>query len=1763
MATNIEITAQLNALLAEQNKLLLVQAKIQKGQLAIMQQMAVAMGQIDVNAMNESLKGVSDQLEAAEEAAKQFGQTTQSAAATAVTSQTQIKTAVNEAADALEAASKKAEEYRINVAAAAAEGAVKGFQFTFSALKGIGGVLDTAIRKFGQFAMAIIRFPIGIWNFLFEKATSGGGGGGLREALEGIRKEFGDLSTGSSKAIIDMAKSMKGELANTGLSVYRTFGNLAERLKTVAELAKALGPLFNTVVSRGLIKSAEAVGAFQKGLGLSNEQMKTLARTAIISGRSIDETQREFANYAIQLGEAFGINTVEISRDMAEMEGDMKHFGGMSRKELGETAVYAKKLGIEVKSLAGIMDQFDNLDSAAEAAARLNQQFGMQLETMRLLKMENPAERMDYLRQSLERTGRSFESLDRRSQAYLATQVGLSQEEAALAFAQENRGLSLDQIKKKSAEAEKKQLSQAEALQKLAGSIERLIKGGGGGVKSLFEAFAQGFERAIFRSREFRQIMRNIRVMLRSTRFAGMEVGRAFVEMFPGVKGILQSLGDLFNPDRWKRTLSKVVDAFKDFFKDLQTNPEAGLKNLFDRLKRAFFDHFDASSGAGRKLIENFKLFFTTILRAILGGLKALIPMVFENLTKLIKGINGFLRGEEGLPIDTTTLGGQIKQMLSELWNVIKEAWPPLWEAIKELFSIVFSKVEAWYEENKLKIWGFLFGPALIRSIAGGLAAALTQSVVKGFTTAAGSSAITKAGQTLVNRITGVTEVADRDITVLRDRRLRRPPPPIPAALRKGAPRTPPVPPPAAEGGLTGFIKRMANINSVDVKKAGVNLLIVAAFLSGAMLIFLGAFAGAALMFENISLAAIAKTTFAIIVMGGMIAAMTGLSKVLSTVNEAALTKSIGSLGILGAMIIGLAGVMWISINMLGGWKESQISGTIKALFAGALLLTVMSVVGMALAAVGAAVKASGGAAALAAGGGLVVVGLMIIGLSYVMKTAIDELSGLDPGKVDVAIKALNAGAELMVVMSVVALAMVGVGWAIAALVSNPVFGLAGAGGLLLGIALIGGLIYGMAPAVKGIMEQIRGMPTVDEDFTKKLDAVNSILSALGTFANIFVKIALTMALVTLLPMLLMLGGPVFAAIGGVVALLGAVGLPYLFSSLIDMFADTIKVISERVNEIQPEKLKLLEALGPVMESMGVLITALQPSPGMLLVGGLFPAETAATIRDYFKELTPILTGENGLIKTAARLTHEMGSISARNFNADAVKAFGSVLSGIGGILQAFSTVFGAAGEGTGQLIVRGITGVFSLGMTEIARTMAGGDAAQEATKLGEFVTTIKGILDAFRDSGLFTNIQEIIRTVGTSVSGMSENTAKAIGPISQIISGIFTFISSFADNMKIDSSVVEAIANGTSLEGIQAAERAVTNLPANVATSIDTVLDSIKNKIGPIISSMLNATFGYTTEEIGRAAKGAEAVMSILTGFSTIMSSLKEAGATETFGTRSVLSSEPPPVLRNFNPATVGSLIGTLGMVINSIFGAGNGQILKTIIEGLRDSGISNLPRGIGEKAKALVDILGMISIVGAPEFGEAISNLQNGRVLEGGVRTATIGTMMQGARTVISAVVNNLGGLFSDREFIRNLSNFSKTNVGRFESLTQTLTSVSGVMNYINTGLGTSVTQAQAQMTNVGAAVTDIITKVTTISNQLSNIEPINLIADLERVGEVIGVGRNSAITIRNDNFTITVNLHVTLDTRDLEAVLVDRRDGRNRFVLSGDPGTPNPSG
>jgi hypothetical protein len=736
MATPVDIATELNKLILQQNQNLLNQSKIQRNQLTMMQKMVELMGimnpgsiSADFEKLNEELKKVDENLEA-------LGGSAQEHLAKVAEETAKLKQKQEEAAAASERWEKTLD--RLGKATMVASSFFGGMGQAIGLLKaGAGGlfdVLSSVTSSIFNLGVAIISAPFKMLGNLLEEASSGGGSE-LKTALEGIRKQFGDLATGSSKAIITMAKSMKGELANTGLSVNRIFGTLAERLEAISEYAKQLGPLF-TNLSGDLMKNAEAFGAYAKGLGLTEEGMRGVGMTALTTGKSFTEVGREVTSFAFQMGDAFGVNGKEISRDVATMMKDVKNFGNLSVKQLTQVTVYARKLGLEFKDMQGVIDKFDNFEDAAEGAAQLSQAFGMNVNALELVQEQDPAARFDKLRKAFYATGKSVESMTRQELKLLAAQTGLSEEAVKLGFAQANQGVGYDEIQKKAGAAEKKQLTQAEAMEKLAGSIERMVKSGGNQTRSFFDAFANGFTNGIKRSQEYRQMMRALSQSLKIVFQAGRQVGKAFVDAFPGIKDFFGGIRDFFNPTRMKKLMSGVVDTFKKFFKDVSEGKGTSFGDLMKNLKKKFFDFFSLSEGPGRKIMTGIKDFAKGLVTILAG----LAKEAMAGLTTAFKFIAEFIKDPSKAFAAVKGAGGgimsSIMELLQPLFDAVVEAWPALKDSFVELLENAWEKLKPVFIDLGKKALMFIFGMGVLKAGMAGigiLALEAGKIFVKGF----------------------------------------------------------------------------------------------------------------------------------------------------------------------------------------------------------------------------------------------------------------------------------------------------------------------------------------------------------------------------------------------------------------------------------------------------------------------------------------------------------------------------------------------------------------------------------------------------------------------------------------------------------------------------------------------------------------------------------------------------------------------------------------------------------------------------------------------------------------------------------------------------------------------------------------------------------------------------------------------------------------------------------------------------------------------
>lgn len=619
---------------------------------------------------------------------------------------------------------------------AAWSGLKQGFSNFMALTKGVGGALTSLTSGLFEIGTAILAIPIKILGGLVDMAAkSANGMNELAQEIENVRKQFGDLKGPGAGAVLVTTKTLKG-FSDTGLSAWRVFGNLAERMKEVREAATAMGSTFS-VLEKEFRDNGGAILGFQKGLGISHEEMKGVAAMAITMGKPLSKVLLETTKQSLELGKTFELDQKLIARDMGKAVGDVKHFGATTIKEIGQAAVYARKLGVELDKIVGTLDAFETFDTAAENSAKLSQSFGVTVDAFKLMEAQSPAEQIEMLRKQFKLAGVDSSNFNRQQLKLLSTTTGLDEATAKQVFSQKNQGVSLDDIKKKSESAEKKTMTQAEAMSKLADSIERMVKSGHL-TGSFFDMFVKGMLAGIQNTKEFWRIMTNIQQGLQAVYFEGMRLGQAVVKLFPGLKQLFDAIGDFFEPKRFKKLAAGVTDVFIDFMKKLNTG-QWSFSELMDNLKEKFFDFFNTEKPAGKKMVESFKTVLKTVSKVVAEGIKWIADKIGEG----IRSITDFVKNPSKFMAQAQGAGGALgflSEILMPLADALKHAWKVLWPAMKELFSVVAHKLWEYLKSDEFigiikpalpYMAAVLFGPMFTKAIVGSLVGSVGSGAIK------------------------------------------------------------------------------------------------------------------------------------------------------------------------------------------------------------------------------------------------------------------------------------------------------------------------------------------------------------------------------------------------------------------------------------------------------------------------------------------------------------------------------------------------------------------------------------------------------------------------------------------------------------------------------------------------------------------------------------------------------------------------------------------------------------------------------------------------------------------------------------------------------------------------------------------------------------------------------------------------------------------------------------------------------------------------
>ncbi len=647
----------------------------------------------------------------------------------------------------------------------------KAFGGMANTLKSIGAAAVGVAGSVMRIGKAVLSIPLAIFKNLLNDAASFAGDTSFMEALEAIRKEFGTFKDDISKNILGAYQAVNSQLQQmTGLSVWQVFGTPAEQLKYLHEIATKAGAQMHQFGAE-ISKSGGAIAAFDKGMGIGAENLRSFMNRATVMGTDLQSQLKDTANYALQLGKAFGMSSKTLSRDVGGMMKDVKNFGSLTQKEMTVAAVYTRKLGLEIKDLTGLVGQFDNFDKAAESAALLSQAFGASVDAFKLMNEQDPAKRLDDLRKSMAATGKSTENMTRQELKLLANTAGLSEEAAKLAFSTKNQGLSYDQVQKQASKAENAQITQAEALKKLADNIERVVRAGGQMHGSFFKMFFSGMERGIKYSKEYMGAMMGVRNALHATHLAGMEVGKTFAgSAHVGFGQFMKGFADTFST----KNVNKLMHGFKTATGENARGVVAELNDVING-KQGFGQALTNIRSTFNKVVDRKQLNEMLeggkqAMRFLAKGIGSGSAFLVKELTNVMKTLADFIKDPKAAMAKAGQAAGGAQSFGMELVKSFAESFgdPKTLTAMKDaglkLLTVLGEKLVELAKDPKVQeligkvggpLLGALVGPAALKMLPS-LLSPIIRTIGRGLLSAGGGSlaavtGVALAGAALVN----------------------------------------------------------------------------------------------------------------------------------------------------------------------------------------------------------------------------------------------------------------------------------------------------------------------------------------------------------------------------------------------------------------------------------------------------------------------------------------------------------------------------------------------------------------------------------------------------------------------------------------------------------------------------------------------------------------------------------------------------------------------------------------------------------------------------------------------------------------------------------------------------------------------------------------------------------------------------------------------------------------------------------------------------
>ena len=610
--------------------------------------------------------------------------------------------------DELEKREKAISDIKKAAWAGAAAGAISALGTTINTVFKAGKIAVEAfidvMKKVGTAAFnigkSLLMLPWNMFKSLVSAAANAQGSTELLDRIEDIRKEWGSFSNAMSADVLKAStlgiNLKQGAVAQMqfyketlapGRSMMRVWQSLPEMMKDITKTLSSLGPTINLVMNQfSNPQTFRSIVAMKKGLGLADDEFKALAEHTMANGKKIEDSMYEIGNLSLQLGDKFGLSSKKISSDVGKMMKDLGNFGNLTEKQMTAAATQFNRLGVEISKVTGMMDKFDQFEEAADASSKLSQAFGLQVDSMELMRAEDPAERQQMLADAMNRAGVSTDGMRKQSLKLLATTMGLDAATTKTMFSSANLGKSYNEVKNAADEASQKQLSQEEVLKRLADAIEKVNRTGNQLKDGFFKTFLDGIEKGIMRTPSYINMMTNLRRGLYATLHEGLKTGESITKTL-GLDDMFNAIGNHFSKENMTKFFGKngMRGAIEIIFNP-KSSKEA-IDQAFNDIINAFTNQKDGLMSKIYPQLQKLGDIFGKIGQLIITKIGEAIGNAFKGGAKLLKG-NGLVQN-----LSDEFKNSPWGKFIMPVWDGLKSAFLSMFDGFAELAPVLLEKV--------------------------------------------------------------------------------------------------------------------------------------------------------------------------------------------------------------------------------------------------------------------------------------------------------------------------------------------------------------------------------------------------------------------------------------------------------------------------------------------------------------------------------------------------------------------------------------------------------------------------------------------------------------------------------------------------------------------------------------------------------------------------------------------------------------------------------------------------------------------------------------------------------------------------------------------------------------------------------------------------------------------------------------------------------------------------------------------------------------